>query len=128
MNLYREYYGTMTYMFLKLMGIAFAAALLVWVARRYPKLPPRFERTAWLWIWGLNGVVFAMLGGEILYILVSILIPLAYTPNHSFLALLDHLDFTIVGFFLLATFSLVASGLCWRNFIKTWRMPRVAMG
>lgn len=130
---YREYHETITPMFLEVMGIALVAGLVVWLARRHSRLPPRFERSGWLCIWGLNGIVSAILSGTILSILAS---PpwriwnvsgdvLQNGNKQSILALLD---LTNLGFFLLATFFLVASGLFWRNFFESWRTPKAATG
>jgi len=37
-------------------------------------------------------------------------------------------DIGDVGVFLLGMFCVTASGLFWRNFIKTWKKPKVATG
>lgn len=128
-KVYQEHYGTITPMILEVLGIALVVGLVVWLARRHPKFPAQFERTGWLWLWGLNGIVFALLGGTILYIFVLLHWKLwSATGNvlqndneQSFLPLLE---FKELGFLLFASFCLVTSVFSWWNFIETWKTPK----
>ena len=129
-KVYQGHYGTITPMILEVLGIALVVGLVVWLARRHPKFPAQFERTGWLWLWGLNGIVFALLGGTILYIFVLLQWKLWSTTgnvlqNDNKQSFLPLLEFKELGFLLFATFCIVFSGFSWRNFIATWRTPKV---
>ncbi len=131
-QVYRDHYGTYANarMVLEVVGIICVVGLVIWLARRYPRLPPRLERPGWLWIWGLNGIVSAVLGGMILYILAFVGWMFYDGEREALrhgidLQMPELSNFTSVGFFLFGLFFLVASGLCWRNFIQTWKKPKV---
>lgn len=129
-EVYQEHYGTITPMILEFLGIVLVVGLVVWLARRHPKFPTQFERTGWLWLWALNGIIYALLGGTILYLFVLLYWKIWGTSENVLQDdteqfLLPLLGLKELGFLLFASFCIVTSGFSWRNFINTWRTSKV---
>lgn len=127
---YQEHYGTVAPLILEFFGIVLVVGLVVWLARRHPEFPAQFERTGWLWLWALNGIIYALLGGTILYLFVPLYWKIwgatgNVLQNDNKQSFLPLLEFKELGFLLFATFGIVFSGFSWRNFIATWRTPKV---
>lgn len=129
-DVHQEYYWTIPPMILEVLGIIFVVGLVVWRSRQHLKFPIQLERTPLLWLCALNGIVCALMGGIILYIFASLYWETWSTSgeglqNDNKQPILALLGFEGLGLLLFATFCIVASGVYCRNFIDTWRTPKV---
>jgi hypothetical protein len=128
-DVHQEYYWTIPPIILGVFGIALVAGLVAWLARRHPKLPAQFERTGILWVLALNGIVWALCSGIVLYRHVPVIRNLwraggDVLQNGSKQPFLSLLGLKELEPLLFAVLCIVVSGLWWRNFIDTWRTPK----